>query len=65
MVGVFGHLGCEVNFGAIEVSHCHPVLRCFSGKVGKCLIYRDQVVGYVASLDNFFLSLLEFGSGFD
>ena len=65
MVGLFGHLGCEVGVGTSEVSHFLPDLRCFLGKVGKRLLCTNPVVGSIAALTRFFMLISEVGSGFN
>ena len=65
MVGVFGHLGCDIRVGVINVGHCHPVLHCRLGKVGECLLYTDQVIDSVAALERWLLNISGIVLGFD
>ena len=64
VVGIFFHMDHEVHVGTIEVSHCCVVLCCLLSKVGKLLLYPDQVVVSVTALVQCFLLLLEIGLGF-
>ena len=65
MVGIFSHLGCEVNVGASKVSHCRPFLHCCLVEVVNCLLYTNQVVTSVAALTRFLLLLSGVGLVFD
>ena len=61
MADVFRYLVREAHAGASKVSHLHPVLCCCLGKVGKCLLYPNQVVSYVSALAQCLLWICEFG----
>ena len=65
MVVVFGHLVHEVFVGSSKVIHCRTILHCLLDKVGECLLYSDQVVGYIATLVQCLLVLSEIVLGFN
>ena len=51
VIGVLLHLSLQVNFGASDVSHFRPVLRCCLCEVHGSFLYSNQVDGSVANLE--------------
>ena len=59
VIGIFYHLSSQVHVGSSEFSHFRPVLHCSLRHIRKIFLYNDKVVGSVAALASYLLTILE------